>query len=115
MLIVFYLGSGPLVFVLIYNSPYDKIVINLAAHSAVVLKAESVADKTEWLNKLNNVIQPSKGGQMKGASSEGGLTMRQSLSDGSLVSFVFTCDFCLLSLVVSVLQYCELCLNAKIS
>ena len=58
-----------------------KFSIYHAAHSAVVLKAESVADKAEWLNKLRNVIQPS--GQVKG---ESGLTMRQSLSDGSLVS-----------------------------
>ena len=56
----------------------------LAAHSAVVLKAESTADKVEWINKIRNVIQPSKGG--RGLSNEGGLTMRQSLSDGSLVS-----------------------------
>ncbi|RVW44419.1 Dynamin-2B [Vitis vinifera] len=58
-----------------------KFSIYHAAHSAVVLKAESAADKAEWLNKLRNVIQPS--GQVKG---ESGLTMRQSLSDGSLVS-----------------------------
>lgn len=54
----------------------------VAAHSAVVLKAESVADKTEWLNKLRIVIS-SKGGQVKGESV---LPIRQSLSDGSLVS-----------------------------
>ena len=65
-----------------------KFSIYHAAHSAVVLKAESAvdkaesaADKAEWLNKLRYVIQPS--GQVKG---EFGLTMRQSLSDGSLVS-----------------------------
>lgn len=57
-----------------------------SAHSAVILKAESAADKVEWTNKIRNVIQPSKGGQTRGASSEGGLTLRQSLSDGSLVS-----------------------------
>jgi len=53
------------------------------AHSAVVLKAESVADKVEWLNKLRNVIQ-SKGGQVIG---ESGPPMRHSMSDGSLVSY----------------------------
>lgn len=53
-------------------------------HSAVVLKAESAADKVEWINKISNVIQ-AKGGQIR-ISSEGGSTMRQSLSDGSLVS-----------------------------
>ncbi|XP_075481066.1 dynamin-2A-like [Primulina tabacum] len=52
----------------------------LKAHSAVVLKAESMADKTEWLNKMRNVII-SKGGQVKGESAP---SMRQSLSDGSL-------------------------------
>ncbi|KAK7856055.1 dynamin-2a, partial [Quercus suber] len=54
----------------------------LAAHSAVVLKAESMADKIEWMNKIRSVIQPSKAGQLKGTPTEGG--MRQSLSDGSL-------------------------------
>ena len=58
-----------------------KFSIYHAAHSVVVLKAESAVDKAEWLNKLRNVIQLS--GQVKGESS---LTMRQSLSDGSLVS-----------------------------
>ena len=43
-----------------------------------------MADKVEWLKKLGNVIQPSNGGQLKGESS---LPMRQSLSDGSLVSY----------------------------
>lgn len=57
---------------------------SLAAHSAVVLKAESAADKVEWINRISNVIQ-AKGGQIR-ISSEGGSTMRQSLSDGSLVS-----------------------------
>ncbi|CAA2965762.1 dynamin-2A-like [Olea europaea var. sylvestris] len=52
----------------------------LKAHSAVVLKAESMADKTEWLKKLRNVIS-SKGGEVK---SESGPSIRQSLSDGSL-------------------------------
>ncbi|KAH7519749.1 hypothetical protein FEM48_Zijuj08G0070200 [Ziziphus jujuba var. spinosa] len=54
----------------------------LKAHSAVVLKAESMTDKNEWISKIRNVIQPSKGG--KGASTEGGVTLRQSHSDGSL-------------------------------
>ncbi|CAN6164412.1 unnamed protein product [Urochloa humidicola] len=54
----------------------------LKAHSAVVLKAESMADKVEWVNKIKAVIQ-SKGGSFKGPSTEGG-SMRQSHSDGSL-------------------------------
>ncbi|CBI32931.3 unnamed protein product, partial [Vitis vinifera] len=68
--------SPNLVFKITSKVPYKTV---LKAHSAVVLKAESAADKAEWLNKLRNVIQPS--GQVKG---ESGLTMRQSLSDGSL-------------------------------
>ncbi|KAM7260422.1 hypothetical protein ACFE04_016163 [Oxalis oulophora] len=55
-----------------------------AKHSDVVFKAESMADKVEWMNKIIKVIGPSssKVGPIKGA--EGGPTMRQSLSDGSL-------------------------------
>lgn len=52
-----------------------------AAHSAVVLKAENMAEKTQWLNKLRSVIS-SKGGEVKG---ESGPPVRHSLSDGSLV------------------------------
>ncbi|KAJ9676339.1 hypothetical protein PVL29_025050 [Vitis rotundifolia] len=74
-----------LVFKITSKVPYKTV---LKAHSAVVLKAESMADKVEWVNKISSVIQPSKGGQVKGASSEGGLTMRQSLSDGSLDTMV---------------------------
>lgn len=68
-----------LVFKLTSKVPYKTV---LKAHSAVVLKAESASDKVEWMNKIRNVIQPSKGG--RGTSNEGGLIMRQSLSDGSL-------------------------------
>ena len=49
-----------------------------------MLKAESMADKVEWVNKIKAVIQ-SKGGSFKGQSAEGG-SMRQSNSDGALVS-----------------------------
>ncbi|KAF2293948.1 hypothetical protein GH714_005912 [Hevea brasiliensis] len=69
-------GAG-LVFKITSRVPYKTV---LKAHSAVVLKAESVADKVEWINKLRNVIQ-TKGGQVIG---EPGPTMRQSHSDGSL-------------------------------
>ncbi|PIN11421.1 Dynamin GTPase [Handroanthus impetiginosus] len=71
-------GKAPsLVFKITSKVPYKTV---LKAHSAVVLKAESMADKTEWLSKLRNVIT-SKGGQVKG---ESGTPIRQSLSDGSL-------------------------------
>ncbi|XP_010548480.1 PREDICTED: dynamin-2A [Tarenaya hassleriana] len=68
-------SKGPgLVFKITSRVPYKTV---LKAHNAIVLKAESVVDKTEWLKKLHNVIQ-ARGGQV------GGLSMRQSLSDGSL-------------------------------
>ncbi|CAL5380009.1 unnamed protein product [Camellia sinensis] len=73
--------NGPtpsLVFKITSKVPYKTV---LKAHSAVVLKAESPADKVEWLNKLGNVVPASKGVQLKG---ESGVSMRQSLSDGSL-------------------------------
>ncbi|KAK4777608.1 hypothetical protein SAY87_017795 [Trapa incisa] len=71
--------KGPsLVFKITSKVQYKTV---LKAHSAVILKAENVADKIEWLNKLRNVAQPSGGSQMKG---ESGTPMRQSLSDGSL-------------------------------
>ncbi|CAB4289008.1 unnamed protein product [Prunus armeniaca] len=69
-----------LVFKITSKVPYKTV---LKAHSAVVLKAETVADKIEWINKIGKVIQPSKG-PLRGATTEGGPTMRQSLSDGSL-------------------------------
>ncbi|MBA0627628.1 hypothetical protein Godav_022440 [Gossypium davidsonii] len=70
-----------LVFKITSRIPYKTV---LKAHSAVVLKAESLADKTEWLEKLKNVVE-SKGGQVKVESAAP--PMRQSLSDGSLVSY----------------------------
>jgi hypothetical protein len=63
---------------------YIKLFSCFAAHSAVVLKAESIADKVEWVNKIKAVIQ-SKGGSFKGPDTEGG-PMKQSQPDGSVVS-----------------------------
>ncbi|XP_062073186.1 dynamin-2A-like [Humulus lupulus] len=71
-------GKGSLVFKITSKVPYKTV---LKAHSAVILKAESMTDKVEWINKIRNVIQPSRG---RGLSNEGGHSMRQSLSDGSL-------------------------------
>lgn len=46
-----------------------------------------MAEKVEWMNKIRSLMQPSKGAPSRGASpSESGLPIRQSLSDGSLVS-----------------------------
>ncbi|KAK4433600.1 Dynamin-2A [Sesamum alatum] len=70
-------GKAPsLVFKITSRVEYKTV---LKSHSAVVLKAESMAEKIEWMNKLRNVIS-SKGGQVKAESGP----LRQSLSDGSL-------------------------------
>ncbi|KAK6915860.1 Dynamin GTPase effector, partial [Dillenia turbinata] len=73
-------STSSLVFKITSKVPYKTV---LKAHSAVLLKAESMADKVEWLNKLRKLIQPSKG-QGREAAPESGVNMRQSLSDGSL-------------------------------
>uniref|UniRef100_A0A6N2MLA9 dynamin GTPase n=1 Tax=Salix viminalis TaxID=40686 RepID=A0A6N2MLA9_SALVM len=82
-----------LVFKITSKVPYKTVlkvtitlltIFYLAAHSAVILKAESMADKVEWINKMLKIAQPSKGGKMRGVSPEGGPAMRHSLSDGSL-------------------------------
>ncbi|OWM84838.1 dynamin-2B-like isoform X1 [Punica granatum] len=71
-------SSKGLVFKITSKVPYKTV---MKAHSAVILKAESVAEKNEWLNKLSNVVQSSAGSQGKG---ESGHSLRQSLSEGSL-------------------------------
>ncbi|KAL6633580.1 hypothetical protein ACP70R_026251 [Stipagrostis hirtigluma subsp. patula] len=73
--------KGPSLVFKITNRVAYKTV--LKAHSAVILKAESMADKTEWIKKITAVIQ-SKGGSVKGPNAPEGGSMRQSHSDGSL-------------------------------
>ncbi|KAJ4717577.1 Dynamin-like [Melia azedarach] len=70
--------KGPsLVFKLTSKVAYKTV---LKAHSTLLLKAESMAEKVEWLNKLKNIAQPFRSDMR----SESGLPMRQSHSDGSL-------------------------------
>ncbi|KAL6189228.1 hypothetical protein ACLB2K_040617 [Fragaria x ananassa] len=64
--------SPSLAFKFTSKVPYKTV---LKAHSSVVLKAETVADKVEWIKKISKVIQPSKG-VPRGAPAEGGPTMR---------------------------------------
>ena len=40
--------------------------LSIPAHSAIVLKEKSIADKTEWVSKIRNLIQPSKGVSTEG-------------------------------------------------
>ncbi|XP_042493545.1 dynamin-2A-like [Macadamia integrifolia] len=68
--------SPSLVFKITSKVPYKTV---LKAHNAVLLKAENAADKVEWVNKIRNIIQSSRG-----LGKGDGLPMRQSLSDGSL-------------------------------
>lgn len=58
----------------------------LAAHSEVILKAENMVEKVEWMDKIGHITGSSKVTSSKGASESGGTPMRQSHSDGSLVS-----------------------------
>ncbi|XP_059313461.1 dynamin-2A-like [Lycium ferocissimum] len=72
-------GKGPsLVFKLTSRVQYKTI---LKAQSSVLFKAETLAEKTEWLNKFKTVIS-SKGGQVIAADSS--QPMKQSSSEGSL-------------------------------
>ncbi|KAM3377789.1 dynamin-2A [Capsicum galapagoense] len=71
-------GTGPsLTFKLTNRVQYKTI---LKAQSTVLLKAETLAEKTEWINKFKNVIS-SKGGQVIAADSI--QPVRQILSEGS--------------------------------
>ncbi|ESR44727.1 hypothetical protein CICLE_v10000216mg [Citrus x clementina] len=70
--------KGPsLVFKITSKVPYKTV---LKAHSALLLKAENMAEKFEWLNKLRVVIQ-ARGGDVRSDSIH---PVRQSHSDGSL-------------------------------
>lgn len=71
-------GKAPsLIFKITNKVAYKHI---LKAHSAVVLKAETMTDKTEWVTKIKSIVAK------RTNVSEGGSLMRQSHSDGSLVS-----------------------------
>ncbi|KAJ3679646.1 hypothetical protein LUZ60_017657 [Juncus effusus] len=74
-------SSGPsLVFKLTHKVAYKTV---LKAHNALVLKAESPADKVEWVNKIRSIMGPK--GPTGPAAFDGAPTpMRQSHSEGSL-------------------------------
>ncbi|KAI0502163.1 hypothetical protein KFK09_017110 [Dendrobium nobile] len=59
----------------------------MKAHSAVILKAESLSDKIEWVNKMRSIAQP-KGVPPKGTLGSHVGPMRQNHSDGSLDAMV---------------------------
>jgi hypothetical protein len=63
----------------------------VAAHNAVVLKAETIIDKTEWVTKIKSIIDSKESATKRPNALEDGLPMRQSPSDGSLVSCNMSC------------------------
>ncbi|KAL5222266.1 hypothetical protein ABZP36_026979 [Zizania latifolia] len=72
-------GKSPgLIFMITHKVAYKNV---LKDHKAVILKAENMADKTEWVTKIKSIVNT------KGASAKSGVPMRQSHSDGSLLSF----------------------------
>eukprot|EP00249_Psilotum_nudum_P023591 c28932_g1_i1 orf=673-3459(-) len=79
--------SQSLAFKITNKVPYKTV---LKTHHAVVLKAENMAEKTDWVNKLRNAIQGSKGAASSKVTSanDSGSSMRTSLSEGSLDSIV---------------------------
>ncbi|KAG6467936.1 dynamin-2A-like [Zingiber officinale] len=77
--------SPTLVFKITSKVAYKTV---LKAHSAVILKAENLAEKVEWMNKIGNITGSSKVTSSKGAPESGVTPMRQSHSDGSLDTMV---------------------------
>ncbi|XP_020589828.1 dynamin-2A-like [Phalaenopsis equestris] len=71
--------SSALVFKITSKVPYKTV---LKAHSAVLLKAESLSDKVEWMNKIRKVAY--KGNLAKDMPGSDVGSLRQSHSDGSL-------------------------------
>ncbi|CAI0555916.1 unnamed protein product [Linum tenue] len=69
-------GSN-LVFKISSKVPYKTVV---KTHGTLILKAESAADKAQWISKISKIAQISR--------PQRGPTMRQSLSDGSLDTMV---------------------------
>ncbi|KAJ7525447.1 hypothetical protein O6H91_17G051600 [Diphasiastrum complanatum] len=60
--------SQSLAFKISNKVPYKTVI---KAHSAIILKADSLAEKQEWMTKLRNCAQPSKSSSTKGSSNGG--------------------------------------------
>ncbi|KAK8919154.1 Dynamin-2A [Platanthera zijinensis] len=71
--------SSTLVFKLTNKVPYKTV---LKAHNTVLLKAESMSDKVEWVNKIRNIAY--KGDPPNGMPGSVVGSMRQNHSDGSI-------------------------------
>ncbi|XP_039815219.1 dynamin-2A-like [Panicum virgatum] len=73
--------DGSLMFKITHKVAYKNV---LKAHNAVILKAESMSDKTEWVTKIQSIVDPKGLSAKRPNPSEGGAPMKQSHSDGSL-------------------------------
>ncbi|CAL5006157.1 unnamed protein product [Urochloa decumbens] len=73
--------DSSLMFKITHKIAYKNV---LKAHSAVILKAESMSDKAEWVSKIKNIVDQKGLSAKKSNASEGGAPMKQSHSDGSL-------------------------------
>ncbi|CAL4998818.1 unnamed protein product [Urochloa decumbens] len=73
--------DSSLMFKITHKIAYKNV---LKAHNAVILKAESMSDKTEWVSKIKNIVDQKGLSAKKPNASEGGAPMKQSHSDGSL-------------------------------
>ncbi|CAO2188250.1 unnamed protein product [Urochloa humidicola] len=73
--------DSSLMFKITHKIGYKNV---LKAHNAVILKAESMSDKTEWVNKIKNIVDQKGLSAKKPNASEGGAPVKQSHSDGSL-------------------------------
>ncbi|KAL6598602.1 hypothetical protein ACP70R_046301 [Stipagrostis hirtigluma subsp. patula] len=72
--------DSSLMFKITHKIAYKNV---LKAHNAVILKAESMAEKTEWLTKIKSIVDL-KGPAAKKPNAPEGVPIRQSHSDGSL-------------------------------
>ncbi|XP_062192158.1 dynamin-2A-like [Phragmites australis] len=76
------IGKDPsLMFKITHKIAYKNV---LKDHNAVILKAESMADKTEWVTKMKSFVDKKGPSAKIPGTSEGGVAMRQGNSDGSL-------------------------------
>ncbi|CAL5012566.1 unnamed protein product [Urochloa decumbens] len=73
--------DSSLMFKITHKIAYKNV---LKAHNAVILMAESMSDKTEWVSKIKNIVDQKGLSAKKPNASEGGAPMKQSHSDGSL-------------------------------
>nr|XP_034598677.1 dynamin-2A-like isoform X1 [Setaria viridis] len=73
--------DSSLMFKITHKIAYKNV---LKAHNAIILKAESMSDKTEWVTKIKSIVDQKGVSAKKPNASEGGTPMKQSHSDVSL-------------------------------